>query len=1122
MPKGKKADVQFVLPEKEPEPEVVEIDEGLEVPYTSILMSMASGDGLYTAMAKTKASFEIVAYDQHGERRPTGNDPFAVSVRGAAFVFAKVIDNDDGSYKVEYKPSTSGTYSIAITLHGVPMPGSPFALTVLAPRADASRCMLRGEALRSIVARAPQTFDVEFVDAFGSVAHAEELDVYVEPRPVPTLPDGAPPLPTEGIIWAVVAPNLPKPLVVRATEDLASDHVGEIGPGAMVGVLETKDLNDGSRRARVMFKPLSGRIGGVNPLRSPPNSPDRVRPGSPAMTARTGSPGRQTPMSTARSARTPNSARTPSSARSSQNSARSNSPGRSPRWSFTPNAWRNETPRSPGRSPRSSFTNPLGSSRGTPRVPSFARPIGELASADRPRSRSPTSVGLASNPDKPGLVGWVTAAKDGKETLVLRHLKLDASRRQMQMQLWSKQQAAEANRKAGEHRTHKTQEEQRAARAGPSCAHELASDKRGIAFAYGGVEPGTLHAHGKLVKAHQVQYSVGRAGEYLLHVGIRNQTAALPGSPFELKVEPGVAHPVATSLAVDEFGASIPLRGVVGDAGSVVIATSDRMGNRCVVGGAPLRVETKSKDLRTSQIDQGDGTYALQWLGEVSGKYEINVTIDNVNVTGSPCALMLLSATPEVAKCEVSGDGLNDAVAGEKVQVMVRCKDRFSNPTTPGTAMSFGLAVAPPGEMAMREKEAKKKDKEKDKDGDGEKEKKKDKDKDKEEDGASALPSQPFDGKWLAEGEYEIKYSAEKAGEYELHLWCDVEGNGVRQKLPGSPFPLRVVAARPTAGGSLVTGAPTQLTAGDALELGIHFRDDFANPCAPPDAKSGAAEEEGAHDDGAKRGSPGGKGRGRPSHEEMAPSSPVKLGKKEEGVVAKLITPHEEEIVTEKMRRGDAVGSFGLRYELQVAGAYEVHFTLNGMHLKGSPVLFKVKPDKPSGRLSTLHQPVDTPPVVGVLYEMLLIAEDKYGNKLDRGGASIQARVGGPSASAAQHDDHNDGTYGVRFTISAPGEYRIEVKLDNNKIKASPMVINFTEPNAAQRKQLAAMGATPGAGLAAAAKSGGFDDADGSDKGSQSPGASPAFQRGDEPTESSQDPESAREDSVRGGRVSFG
>ena len=84
-------------------------------------------------MAKTRASFEIIAHDQNGERRPVGGDPFSVSVRGAAPVYAKVNDNGDGSYRVEYKPSTSGAYTIAITLHGVPMPGSPFALTVLVP-----------------------------------------------------------------------------------------------------------------------------------------------------------------------------------------------------------------------------------------------------------------------------------------------------------------------------------------------------------------------------------------------------------------------------------------------------------------------------------------------------------------------------------------------------------------------------------------------------------------------------------------------------------------------------------------------------------------------------------------------------------------------------------------------------------------------------------------------------------------------------------------------------------------------------------------------------------------------------------------------------------------------------
>ena len=96
MGKGKKSDVQFILPDVVDSMAEIDLsaDESTsESPYTSILMSMATGDGLYTAMAKTKATFEITAHDQHGERRPVGGDPFQVSVRGAAYVYAKVIDN---------------------------------------------------------------------------------------------------------------------------------------------------------------------------------------------------------------------------------------------------------------------------------------------------------------------------------------------------------------------------------------------------------------------------------------------------------------------------------------------------------------------------------------------------------------------------------------------------------------------------------------------------------------------------------------------------------------------------------------------------------------------------------------------------------------------------------------------------------------------------------------------------------------------------------------------------------------------------------------------------------------------------------------------------------------------
>ena len=70
MGKGKKSDVQFILPDVIDS--MAEMDLGadesyLESPYTSILMSTASGDGLYTAMAKTRADFEAYEKRRYNE-----------------------------------------------------------------------------------------------------------------------------------------------------------------------------------------------------------------------------------------------------------------------------------------------------------------------------------------------------------------------------------------------------------------------------------------------------------------------------------------------------------------------------------------------------------------------------------------------------------------------------------------------------------------------------------------------------------------------------------------------------------------------------------------------------------------------------------------------------------------------------------------------------------------------------------------------------------------------------------------------------------------------------------------------------------------------------------------------
>lgn len=149
-------------------------------PQTVARNCVCDGEGLMTAMTRMLTSFTIEARDAEGTKQSSGGDKFKVEVRGSATARAKVTDREDGTYLVEYKPSTSGVYSISITLNGVPLPESPYRLEVLTPAPDPVRCLLSGGALTRARAREIATFEVEFVDALGQIARAEELDVWVE------------------------------------------------------------------------------------------------------------------------------------------------------------------------------------------------------------------------------------------------------------------------------------------------------------------------------------------------------------------------------------------------------------------------------------------------------------------------------------------------------------------------------------------------------------------------------------------------------------------------------------------------------------------------------------------------------------------------------------------------------------------------------------------------------------------------------------------------------------------------------------------------------------------------------------------------------------------------------
>lgn len=135
-------------------------------------MCRADGLGLHTGMARQVVSFLIEARDAAGTHQEHGGDPFVVAIRGPSPVHAKVVDNVDGTYRCEYKPAISGNYTIAVSLHGVPIDGSPFHTTVMRPRPDASKCKVSGDGLHEARAREPATIEVAFHDLFGQPTYA--------------------------------------------------------------------------------------------------------------------------------------------------------------------------------------------------------------------------------------------------------------------------------------------------------------------------------------------------------------------------------------------------------------------------------------------------------------------------------------------------------------------------------------------------------------------------------------------------------------------------------------------------------------------------------------------------------------------------------------------------------------------------------------------------------------------------------------------------------------------------------------------------------------------------------------------------------------------------------------
>ena len=151
-----------------------------ETTETDASKCVLSGQGLHEATVRQATYFWIQAVDVDGKKKTSGGDIFFCAIRGPAAVRARVLDNADGTYLVVWKPSTSGQYSITISLFGISLPGVPFKANASTNQPCHTKCEVRGSALYQAISRSTHSFEIFFRDRLGQVAHAVDLDVFVE------------------------------------------------------------------------------------------------------------------------------------------------------------------------------------------------------------------------------------------------------------------------------------------------------------------------------------------------------------------------------------------------------------------------------------------------------------------------------------------------------------------------------------------------------------------------------------------------------------------------------------------------------------------------------------------------------------------------------------------------------------------------------------------------------------------------------------------------------------------------------------------------------------------------------------------------------------------------------
>eukprot|EP00761_Pharyngomonas_kirbyi_P013726 gb/GECH01013755.1/.p1 GENE.gb/GECH01013755.1/~~gb/GECH01013755.1/.p1 ORF type:complete len:1598 (+),score=438.48 gb/GECH01013755.1/:1-4794(+) len=308
---------------------------------------------------------------------------------------------------------------------------------------------------------------------------------------------------------------------------------------------------------------------------------------------------------------------------------------------------------------------------------------------------------------------------------------------------------------------------------------------------------------------YRVSFSVSRSGTY--EIGVKLDGRSIHSSPFQCHIidsgKTDVSHTTVTGSGLTSAVSSVNT--------TFLIETHDSYGNRREEGGDPFRVRlepyqdqgsaakpgrSQKEKIDADVIDNGDGSYTVNYRVESDGEYRLFIEKDDTAVADSPYQINVKNASvSDPSKCRiVDPDALSSVSAGSETEFTLETLDKNGNPCCDdGNDIRVSIELIEAGDNNVMPI-----------------------------DNEDAIRIEP-DIIYESTGRYQIKFLSQYVGKYRIQI---LMGD---TPISGSPFDCQVEEAGVADPSKCsLSGAPIEqrrMIAGEAAEIVIKARDPFGN-----------------------------------------------------------------------------------------------------------------------------------------------------------------------------------------------------------------------------------------------------------------------------------------------------